>query len=114
MRKTLKYHLQRSNKKIIELYSLIPSIVKNRYFLSIIFFIIWISFFDTNSLKSQLKQKKIINNLEQNITYYKREIKKDEQLINMINNDTLTEDLEIYLREELFLSKENEEIFIID
>jgi cell division protein DivIC len=113
MKKVFK-HLQRSNKKIIELYSLIPSIFKNRYFLSISFFIIWISFFDTNSLIAQLKQKKVIENLERDIIYYKLEIEKDEQLINMIHNDTLTEDLEIYLREELLLSKDNEEIFIID
>lgn len=100
--------------KIIKLYGLIPPIFKNRYFLSILSFIIWITFFSAHSLMTLSKQTKEIQNIKRNNMYYKSEISKDIQLIDMLSHDTLTEDLEMYLREELLLSKENEEIFIIE
>ena len=58
------------SKIIIYIYNIIPSILKNRYVLSTIFFLIWISFFDTNSLSTQLKQKQEIQQLKQDIMYF--------------------------------------------
>ena len=101
-------------KRITYIYNKIPPILKNRYLLSAIFFCIWILFFDTNSLSIQLKQKKEIKQLKQDIIYYQKEITKDNQIIDIINSDTLTPNLEKYLRENLFLSKKNEEVFIIE
>jgi len=102
------------SKIIIYIYNIIPSILKNRYVLSTIFFLIWISFFDTNSLSTQLKQKQEIQQLKQDIIYYQDEIKKDNLIIDIVSNDTLTPKLEKYLRENLFLSKKDEEVFIIE
>ena len=102
------------SKIIIYIYNIIPSILKNRYVLSTIFFLIWISFFDANSLSTQLKQKQEIQQLKQDIIYYQDEIKKDNLIIDIVSNDTLTPKLEKYLRENLFLSKNDEEVFIIE
>ena len=99
--------------KIKELYQKTPNWVKNRYFLSAIIFFIWIFFFDTYSILVQMNQKKEINNIVQDIEYYKIEIDKDQEIINILQTDSLTPKFEKYLREVMFLSKKNEEIFII-
>ena len=100
--------------KIINLYNTIPRWFKNRYFLSCFIFFLWILFFDTNSIMIQISQKKEIKQIENDIDYYKKEIEKDTETINVISKDSLTPSLEKYLREVLFLSKKNEEIFIIE
>ena len=99
--------------KIKELYHKTPNWLKNRYFLSAIIFFIWIFFFDTYSILVQINQKKDMNKITQDIEYYKEEIYKDQEIINTIQTDSLTPDFEKYLREVMFLSKKNEEIFII-
>ena len=99
--------------KIKELYQKTPNWLKNRYFLSAIIFFIWIFFFDTYSILVQMNQKKEINNMVQDIEYYKEEIDKDQKIINILRTDSLTHEFEKYLREVMFLSKKNEEIFII-
>tara|TARA_Y100000588_G_C13528426_1_gene616649 strand:+ start:215 stop:526 length:312 start_codon:yes stop_codon:yes gene_type:complete len=101
-------------KKIINLYNTIPNWVKNRYFLSCFIFSIWIIFFDTNSIITQINQQKEITKIEHDINYYKEEIAKDAAIIKIISSDSLTAKFEKYLREVLFLSKENEEILIIE
>ncbi|MBF25979.1 MAG: septum formation initiator [Flavobacteriales bacterium] len=100
--------------KIKKLYKKIPNGIKNRYFISCFIFSLWIFFFDANSLKIQLNQNQEIKKLKTDIKYYKNEIKKDTKTINIISQDTLNPSLEKYLREVLFLSKKNEEIFIIE
>ena len=81
--------------------------------LSAIIFAVWIIFFDTNSFIFQMEQKDEINKIYEDIDYYQREIDKDQELLNILTTDTLTPKLEKYFREILFLSKKNEEIFII-
>ena len=101
-------------KKIIkETYHKLPNWLRNKYTLSAIIFAIWISFFDTNSLTVQMTQKKEIHKIYKDIEYYKGEIQQDQELINILLTDSLTPDFEKYLREVLFLSRKNEEIFII-
>tara|TARA_B100001559_G_scaffold271323_1_gene239747 strand:- start:562 stop:873 length:312 start_codon:yes stop_codon:yes gene_type:complete len=101
-------------KKIVFIYNKLPRWMKNRYFISSVLFFIWMFFFDTNSMLIQIKQKREIKKIENNIQYYNQEIKSDNMKIEILSNDTLTTELEKYLRENLFLSKKNEEVFIIE
>lgn len=99
--------------KIKNLYHKIPSWLKNGYLLSGIIFLIWILFFDTNSILVNVERENKINQLKTDIEYYKKEIQKDKDIIHIISQDSLTPELERYFREHLFLSKQNEEIFIV-
>ena len=101
-------------KKIKHLYQTMPSWIKNGYFISAIIFFIWILFFDTNSILKNIERENKINQLKTDIQYYNEEIKKDKALIDVISQDSLTADLEKHFREQLLLSKKNEEIFIIE
>ena len=100
--------------RIINIYKKVPSWLKNRYFISAVLFLIWMLFFDANSIQVQIEQKKEIQKTKNDIEYYKRKIVKDKQIINILSQDSLTPELEKYFRENLFLSEKNEEIFIIE
>ena len=100
--------------KIAKLYKVTPKWIKNKYFLSGFLFFIWIVFFDTHSIRNQIKKERQIQATEKDIKYYNNEIKHDSELIKILSQDTLTDELEKYFREKMFLSKKNEEIFIIE
>ena len=68
-------------KKIIAIYQKVPSWLRNRYFLSAIIFSIWMFVFDTNSILSQINQKKEINKINTDIKYYQYEIQKVQRLL---------------------------------
>ena len=96
------------------LYKKTPKWMKNKYFLSGLIFCLWIVFFDTHSIKNQIKKTQQIKKIKQDINYYKKEIQTDDKTIKSLSADTLSKELEKYFREEMFLSKKNEEIFIIE
>ena len=100
--------------KIAKLYKVMPKWIKNKYFLSGFLFFIWIVFFDTHSIRNQIKKERQIQAIEKDIKYYNNEIKHDSELIQILSQDTLTDELEKYFREKMFLSKKNEEIFMIE
>lgn len=100
--------------KLQKLYRMLTKWSKNRYFLSGFLFLIWIIFFDTHSIKNQIKKERQIKKIEQDIKYYSNEIEQDLELIHILSQDTLSEELEKYFREKMFLSKKNEEVFMIE
>lgn len=83
----------------------------NRYTLVLIFFIVWMLFLDNQSLWDQRALNKQIDELEDNKTYYKEEIAKDEQSIKNLKNPGQTER---YAREKYYMKKDSEDIYIID
>ena len=100
--------------KFNNLYKQIPNWIKNKYLISACLFFIWILYFDTNSILTQIKKQKEINKVKHDIEYYDNAIKKDKKIIKILSEDSLTTELEEYFRKELFLSKKNEEVFIIE
>ena len=100
--------------RLKEVYKKTPEWMKNKYFLSGFVFCVWIAFFDTHSVKNQIKKSQHIKKIEQDINYYNKEIQTDLDIIKTLSQDTLSQELEKYFRQEMFLSKKNEEIFIIE
>ena len=85
-------------------------IITNKYVLIIATFIIWMVFFDENSLLSHRDFNKEIDKLQSEKDYYNSEIKKDDALIKNLDDK---EKLEKFAREEYKMKKENEDIYII-
>ena len=85
--------------------------LKSTIGLIIIFFIIWMIYFDSNSLLTHKKLNKDIEELNERKSYYNNEIKKDQRELKMMQSDS---GLEKYAREKLFMKKDNEEIFLIE
>jgi|SRR5690625_4880 len=85
--------------------------IGNRYFLIGMIFIVWMLFFDTNSYLIHRDLNKEIEGLESNINFYKKEIEHDKKFIKKLDDP---DEMERYAREQYYLKKENEEIFIIE
>ena len=91
--------------------SKIINLLKKTYVIIILFFVVWMTFFDTNSLLMHFELNEKIKKLQNQKIYYQNEIKKDRASINEIESDS---GIEKYAREKLFMKKENEEIFLIE
>ncbi|MBH76095.1 MAG: septum formation initiator [Flavobacteriales bacterium] len=87
---------------------------KNILKILFIFFFMWIIFFDENALLRQIKIGNEINSQNKEISRLKKLIKNDSILIENLNSDTLSHELEKILREEYLYSKENEIIYKIE
>lgn len=84
---------------------------KNWFVLILVGFMVWMLFFDANSWFIHNELNNEIEALENEKEYYKREIKKDRKAIKKLSTP---EGLEKFAREEYFMKRDNEEIFIIE
>ncbi len=81
---------------------------KYRTVIILIPFVLWMIFLDHNSLLEHIKYSKKKRFLLAQKEFYLQKIKEDSLKIHYINTD-----FERYAREEFFMHKPNEEIFII-
>ena len=86
-------------------------LIKSTYGIIIILFIIWMVFFDSNSFIIHNELNNDINELNDQKSYYEKEIAKDNIELQMIQSDS---GLEKYAREKLYMKKDNEEIFLVE
>ncbi|GGG48722.1 hypothetical protein GCM10011414_18120 [Croceivirga lutea] len=86
-------------------------IVTNTYILVLTIFVIWMTFFDTNSFLIHRKLQKEIDKLEEQKQFLKTEIDKDKETLKKLSNP---KELEKFARENYYLKKDGEEIFIIE
>lgn len=86
-------------------------IIWNRYFLVLLFFVIWMLFLDNYSYLDHRVLNKEINELEANKKYYKDEIKSDSIKIKKLQNPDM---IEKYAREKYYMKKDSEDIYIIE
>lgn len=86
-------------------------IFTNTYVLVLTIFVIWMAFFDTNSLLIHRELQQEINKLEQQKDFLQKEIKKDKKLLNELKDPKA---LEKYAREKYYMKKDNEEVFLIE
>ncbi len=86
-------------------------LLKNKYFLSSVAFIVWMMFFDRNDLTSQIDYRSQVHKLEADKSFYTKEITKAEKDLQELT--TNSERLEKFARERYFMKKENEDIYVI-
>ncbi len=74
--------------------------------------IIVLFFFSDSSIPKRLKYESEIKNLESQIDYYQHQTEIDRKKLNELHSSK--ENLEKFARENFFMKKENEEIFIVE
>ena len=86
-------------------------ILKKKYLLASVLFIVWVSLFDGNNLIDRASALRTLHQLERDKKYYTEKIKSDSKKLEELktNNDNL----EKFAREQYLMKKENEDIFII-
>ncbi|WP_179351956.1 FtsB family cell division protein [Winogradskyella vidalii] len=84
---------------------------KNIYTIVIVVFVVWMLFFDAHSLLFHHELNTDINELEYQKEHYKNEMAKDSKAIKQLSTD---EGIERTARENYYMKKSNEDIFIIE
>lgn len=86
-------------------------ILKNKYLITLVVFVVYILFFDQNSLIKRAQAARDISDLKKEIQYYRSAIMTDKAKIDALNSSL--ENLETFAREEYLMKRADEEIFII-
>jgi len=90
----------------------IPFFLANKYILSIIFFMVWMLFFDQKDIFSTLEKRKELKELKNKNAYYLKEIEKSKtELIDFQSNPAA---IEKFAREHYMLKKDGEDIFLVE
>jgi cell division protein FtsB len=87
------------------------AIFSSIYVLILTAFVIWMVFFDTNSLRIHMELQKEIDNLEKQKIYLNEQIANDKKIIEKLSDP---DELEKFAREQYYLKKKNEEIYLIE
>jgi cell division protein DivIC len=86
-------------------------ILKNKYFLAIVAFVVWMIFFDNNSLKRQRILNDRIDEIKGMRVFYVTEIAKNNNAIYEL--ETNLETIEKYAREKYMMKRDSEDVYIV-
>ncbi len=87
------------------------TILKNRYILTALIFLLWILVFDNNNLIERYRMIRDIKQMEQDTSYYLQEIRNNAERLKELQTDK--ENLEKFAREQYLMKKDNEDVFVI-
>jgi cell division protein FtsB len=86
-------------------------LVSNIYVLVLTIFTVWMVFFDTNSLMIHLELRREIDKLNKQQEFLREEIARDREIIEKLSDP---KELEKFAREEYYLKREGEQIYLIE
>lgn len=85
--------------------------IVNKYFVTIFSFLVWMVFFDSTSFLVINELNGEINKYKDQLAYYQSEYRKNDEFYRRLMNNK--DEKEKYARENYFMKKPNEEIFIL-
>jgi len=86
-------------------------VLRNKYLLTFLIFLVWLTFFDQNNLVDRVRQMTRHEELQEEKKFYREKIREDSTKLHQLK--TNEENLEEFAREEYYMKKDNEDIFII-
>jgi cell division protein DivIC len=89
----------------------IPAIIRNKYILTIIIFVIWLLLFDSNNLIARYKDLRELHKLKMDREYYMNRIEIDKKKLHELKTDN--HNLEKFAREQYHMKKADEDLYII-
>ncbi len=89
----------------------IPPFLRNKYFLTITIFVVWITLLDTNNLLERFQQMNELHKLKLEKEYFTNKIEADKKKLNELKTDD--HNLEKFAREQYKMKKKDEDLYII-
>jgi cell division protein DivIC len=89
----------------------IPPVLRNKYLLTIIIFLVWLILLDSNNLITRYKEMRELRNLKIDKEYYTKRIEADRKKLHELKTDN--HNLEKFAREQYHMKKPNEDLYII-
>jgi cell division protein FtsB len=87
------------------------NLLKNKFFLVTMAFLVWMIFFDKNDLFSQYEYRKQVNKLKEERDFYKKETDQVTKELDELTSNP--QKLEKFAREKYLMKKDNEDVFVI-
>lgn len=97
--------------KISEQIKRLPNWVKNKYFFVCALFLVFLIFFENQSLPTLINWRVDLHRIKKQQEYYEQEILRVEKELKELKGNPKT--LEKFAREQYYMKKENEDIFLI-
>ena len=88
------------------------ALLRNKFFLTSLGFIIWMLFFDRNDIFTQLDRKRNLREIQVSKTFFAEQIAENRNLSNDLKFNVLS--IEKYAREQYLMKRDNEDLFIIE
>lgn len=95
----------------INLRDRLPRWMRNRYMITVLIFLIWLLLLDPNNVISRVKEISTRNRLLREKEYYIGRIEEDNRKLKELR--TSNENLEKFAREQYYMKKADEDLFII-
>ena len=86
-------------------------LLKNKFFLVAVVFVVWMLFFDKNDLYSQYEQRQQLSKLEQERDFYTKETAQVSKDLDELTSNPAK--LEKFAREKYLMRKDNEDVFVV-
>ena len=87
-------------------------IIKNKFVIAITFFITWMSFFDPKDWSTIAQKQEKLDKLQLSEANLKTEIYETKKELSQLR--TSAETIEKYARENYYMKKDNEDVFIVN
>lgn len=84
---------------------------RNKYLLAIVFFVVWMLFFDHNTIFQHIGYKEQLFELKQSKKYYQEQIDKTRKEVELMKTNPFW--MEKVAREQYLMKKEGEDVFLI-
>ncbi len=89
----------------------IPPFLKDKYFLTIVVFLVWILFLDRNNLISQFRLHQELQGHKRQMEFYLHETYNDSVALHKLMTDTA--EMERVAREKYFMKRDSEDIYLM-
>ena len=89
----------------------IPAWLKNKYFLTTTFFLVWMVFFDVKDLVTDFARRSKLRELQKNERHLASQIAETHKELGLLKTNAQT--IEKYAREKYMMKKDNEDLFIV-
>ena len=89
----------------------IPPVFRNKFFLTMAFFVVWLILFDSNSLISRYKELRQLNKLRKEKVFFTEKIASDKKKLYELK--TSNHNLEKFAREQYKMKKPDEDLYIV-
>jgi cell division protein FtsB len=86
------------------------TLLKNKYILTVIALMVWLTFFDKNDVFTQYSLIEKCNKLKREKQYYLAEIESNKKNLNELR--TNKKSLETFSREKYLMKKDDEDVFV--
>jgi cell division protein DivIC len=91
----------------------LKAVVKNYFIMTGLIFLVWMVFFDSNNVFTQMSNMRVLKDLLKRQHYYESEIKYNKGMVRQLTNLKDLRPIEKYARENYLMKRANEDIFLI-